>query len=132
MLSASDDMVKEGMAFVFRFAFAIVSVLVKTCCNALLGFCSSGNSRLKLVVEPAAGTGVGALLNGQVHISILRTLSFDCVALTALPSTLKNHSYTLKASRMGDADAIQRIGVVLCGGNVDLETWLPHLLPPSS
>jgi len=73
VFTATDRQVEDAMAFVF--------------------------SRLKLVVEPAAATGVAALLDGQ-------------------------HGRGPRPIVSGGGDAaksqLPRIGVILCGGNVDL------------
>jgi len=56
-------------------------------------------SRLKVVVEPAAATGLAALLKGEHRHAGLSNLPI-----------------------IGGVSSKPRIGVILCGGNVDLTT----------
>mmetsp|Transcript_61736 Transcript_61736/g.194685 ORF Transcript_61736/g.194685 Transcript_61736/m.194685 type:complete len:349 (+) Transcript_61736:65-1111(+) len=78
VFTVTDRQVVEAMAFVF--------------------------SRVKLVIEPAAATGVAALLDGQ-HLRGADPISAS-----------QTESATAAEARL------PKIGVILCGGNVDLGT----------
>lgn len=71
VFTVTDDQIREAMRFAFE--------------------------RIKTVIEPAAATGLAALLDGQI-------LAAESGAVTGRPP---------------------RVGIVLCGGNVDLSNGLP-------
>ena len=80
---------------------------------------------MNLVVEPAAATGVAALLDGQV-----RGPGDDSVCVAEGPRPLSTTPMESSSPPRGQlpprADAAPRnVGVVLCGGNIDIDAPLP-------
>lgn len=122
VLTVNDEQIKKAMHFMFRCDFlnVVAAELVHDCCFQL-SFCvllhNRACSRMKLVVEPAAATGLAALFDGQVTL-----LNWWCLSSSSLLSPSQ-------AERMGPADDLQRIGVVVCGGNIDADRWLSDLSP---